>query len=160
MGIVKTVLLVTFVIISIILILLVLVQNEEDNGMGSAFGGGNSTAFGARSASVLTKTTGVFVALFFLVAFGLSFMNKTSKKDDLSATAAQVQGEEAKPESSATENWLENEIAPAENAGEAVENAETSVKSAETSVEESSDASENDDENAVTSEEYALGLEQ
>ena len=48
MAVLKTILLIAFVIICVLLVLLVLVQNEENNGMGSAFGGGQSTAFGAR----------------------------------------------------------------------------------------------------------------
>ena len=70
MGVIKTVLIVAFVIVCILAILLVLVQNDESNGMGSAFGG-NSAAFGAHSGSVLKKTTGVLVFLFFVITFGL-----------------------------------------------------------------------------------------
>ena len=80
MNIVKTVALVAFVIICVILILLVLVQNEENNGMGSAFGGGQSTAFGAHSANVITKTTGVFVALFFVAALVLHCLTRLLKR--------------------------------------------------------------------------------
>ena len=109
MNIVKTVALVAFVIICVILILLVLVQNEENNGMGSAFGGGQSTAFGAHSANVITKTTGVFVALFFVAAFGLALLNKAPKKADLSETVKQVQGAESE-NNAADENWLKDEV--------------------------------------------------
>lgn len=109
MGVVKTILLVAFVIVCVLAILLVLVQNDESNGMGSAFGGGNSAAFGARSGSVLKKTTGVLVVLFFAISFGLGLAGKASGKEDLSATAAELQGESSAAESE-TGNWLENEI--------------------------------------------------
>lgn len=92
MGIIKTILLVAFVIISILLILLVLIQNENSNGMGTAFGGGQSAAFGSHSASVLTKTTGVLVGLFLLAVFLLAFLNRGVLGDSgLSNTAQQVQ---------------------------------------------------------------------
>jgi preprotein translocase subunit SecG len=91
------------------LILLVLVQNEDDNGMGSAFGGGQSTAFGARSASVLTKTTGVLAGLFFVVAFSISLLNKAPAKDDLSSTVREVQGESSAAEAESG-NWLQDEL--------------------------------------------------
>ena len=55
MGVVRTILLVAFVIICVLLVLLVLVQNEDNNGMGSAFGGGQSAAFGAHSASEIGR---------------------------------------------------------------------------------------------------------
>ena len=79
------------------------------NGMGSAFGGGSSAAFGARSGSVLKKTTGVLVVLFFVITFGLGFVNKASGKDDLSATAAEVQGE-SKAAETESGSWLETEL--------------------------------------------------
>ncbi|MBP3366806.1 MAG: preprotein translocase subunit SecG [Treponema sp.] len=110
MGVVKTVLLVAFVIICVLLILLVLVQNEDTNGMGSVFGGGQSAAFGARSASVLTKTTGVLAGLFFVIAFGLSLLNKAPAKEDLSSSVKEIQGEA--PSAPESGSWLEEELNP------------------------------------------------
>lgn len=109
MGVVRTILLVAFVIICVLLVLLVLVQNEDNNGMGSAFGGGQSAAFGAHSASVLTKTTGVFVALFFIVAFSLSLLNKAPTRASLDDAAVQVQGAE-ETASSSDSNWIDQEL--------------------------------------------------
>lgn len=110
MGVVKTVLLVAFVIICVLLILLVLVQNEDTNGMGSVFGGGQSAAFGARSASVLTKTTGVLAGLFFIVAFGISLLNKAPVKEDLSSSVKEIHGES--PSVSDQGSWLQEELNP------------------------------------------------
>ena len=127
MGVVKTILLVAFVIICILLVLLVLVQNDDSNGMGSAFGGGQSTAFGARSASILTKTTGVFVALFFLLTFGIAFVNKPSSAADISKTVEAVQGktEETEEKDWTSELISKDEAAPETEASEA-ETAEVS----------------------------------
>ncbi len=113
MGVVRTILLVAFIIICVLLVLMVLVQNEDSNGMGSAFGGGQSVAFGARSASVLTKTTAVFVVLFFAVTFALALLTKAPTKNDLSATAAEVEGTEAVEETAVEQeagDWLEQEL--------------------------------------------------
>ena len=112
MAVLKTILLIAFVIICVLLVLLVLVQNEENNGMGSAFGGGQSTAFGARSASVLTKTTGVLAALFFVTAFGISLLNKAPAKEDLSSAVKEIQGEQTSSEDNGS--WLQEELSPAE----------------------------------------------
>ncbi len=92
MGIVRTILLVAFIIVCVLLVLLVLIQNEDNNGMGGVFGGGQSAAFGSHSASVLTKTTGVLAVLFFVFAFSIALASKGSEKaGDLSKTAAEVQ---------------------------------------------------------------------
>lgn len=110
MGVARTILLVVFVIVCILLVLLVLVQNDDDNGMGSAFGGGQSTAFGARSASVLTKTTAVLVGLFFVAAFGVGLLNKAPEREDLSGAVEEVEG--TTPAEEQSENWLDNEFTP------------------------------------------------
>ena len=113
MGVVRTILLVAFVIVSILAILLVLVQNENSNGMGTAFGGGQSAAFGSHSASVLTRTTGVLVALFLAFVFLLAFLSRGVAGDGgLSATAAQLQGSESATER--TGSWIDDEEVPQE----------------------------------------------
>ncbi len=120
MNIVKTILLVAFVVIAVLLVLMVLVQNEESNGMGVAFGGGQTTAFGSHSASVLSKTTGVFVGLFFVIIFVLAFLNKTPADDSLQMveTATEVQGS---AESSSTTSWFEEEETKVEESAPVVE---------------------------------------
>lgn len=120
MGVVKTILLVAFVIISVLLVLLVLVQNEDNSGMG-VFGGANSQAFGARSASVLTKTTGVLVALFFISAFALAFLNKAdtgkyTSEDINTEVTTETEIETVDEESSADSKWYVTE--PAETKAE------------------------------------------
>lgn len=134
MNIIKTVLLVAFVIIAVLLVLMVLVQNEESNGMGSAFGGGQSTAFGSHSASVLSKTTGVFVGLFFVVIFALALLNKTPSGDSLemSQTAAEV---ESKSESAESNNssWFDEDPASVET--EVVESANEILEAVSESAE-------------------------
>lgn len=106
MDIVKAILVVAFVIVCILLVLLVLIQNEDSNGMGSAFGGGASTAFGAHGASVLTKTTGVLVALFFVITIGIALINaKFGTKKSAEALAGQAAVEKAVEESSDDTSW-------------------------------------------------------
>lgn len=122
MSVVRTILLIVFIIVCVLLVLLVLIQSDDDNGMGSAFGGGQSAAFGARSASVLTKTTAVLVALFFLAAFGLGLLNRAPEREDLSGAVQAVEGADTSAEEGGS--WVEGELdagsstvntAPAEN---------------------------------------------
>src|SRR5574344_1023002 len=111
MDVVKTILLVAFVIVCVLLVLLVLIQNEDDNGMGGVFGGGQSAAFGSHSATVLTNTTAVLAVLFFVMTFFLAFLNKgtdaAKKAAEMGNTAAEVQG--AKEETGTTGgNWYDD----------------------------------------------------
>ena len=57
MGIISVFLLVVFVLVCILIIALVLLQTEDGGGLGGLFAGGSNSAFGSRSASVLTKAT-------------------------------------------------------------------------------------------------------
>ncbi|MBP5158480.1 MAG: preprotein translocase subunit SecG [Treponema sp.] len=110
MGIVRTVLLVAFVIVCVLLVLLVLIQREDSNGMGGVFGGGQSAAFGSHSASVLTKTTGVLAAMFFVFAFLIALVNKgVDRTGDLGKAAAEIQ--ETAPtvgEGASSGSWLDD----------------------------------------------------
>lgn len=124
MGAIGIVLLVAFVIVCVFSILLVLVQDKENSGMGGMLGGGNSTAFGSHSADVLTKTTVVFVVLFFVTAFALAFINKkSSAKDDLAGAAAEA-GMISDKSSEATADWWKND--------KTVESTETVVEPSKT----------------------------
>lgn len=109
MDIVKTILLVAFIIVCLFLILFVLIQPEDNNGMGSSFGGGNSAAFGARTQTVLSKTTGLFVVLFFVLTFSIAFLNRPEKKRDVSATVKEMNAEAAAAETNGG-NWMDAEI--------------------------------------------------
>ncbi len=77
MAVISVILVVLFVIICIFLIALVLLQNGEGEGLGGLFAGSSNSAFGSRSASVLTKVTYVCVGLFFVIALFLALVNKT-----------------------------------------------------------------------------------
>lgn len=75
------VLLVAFIIVCLLLILLVVIQDDGENGMGGLLGGRGTAAFGSHSASVLTKTTRVFVFLFFGLAVALALVTKKPSID-------------------------------------------------------------------------------
>ena len=93
-SVIKVGLLVVFVIICVLLVLLVLVQDQDNSGMGGLLGGGNSTAFGSHSATVLTKATVVFTVLFFIVTFAIAKIlpTKSGSTDADIRAAAQANG--------------------------------------------------------------------
>ena len=104
MGSLGVVLLVVFVIICIFTILIVMVQNDESSS-GGMFGSRTSTAFGSHSASVLTKTTFVLVALFIVTSFVLALLNKKpSVEKNLADTAAEIQ-QSAEEAANASKWW-------------------------------------------------------
>ncbi|MDR3284301.1 MAG: preprotein translocase subunit SecG [Treponema sp.] len=107
MGTIGIIFLVVFILICILLVCLVLVQNEEGGGMGGLFGDANSKAFGSRSGNVLTKTTYVLVALFFVTTFVLAFLNRAPSVRQLDPSALEIKTtvEEGK-------SWLDEESAP------------------------------------------------
>ena len=81
MGTIGVVLLVVFIIVCVLLVLLVAIQGDEENGMGGLLGGRGTAAFGAHSASVLTKATAVLAAMFFILTVALALVNKKPKTD-------------------------------------------------------------------------------
>ena len=109
MGVIGTVLLVCFVIVCLFLVLLVSIQDDGENGMGGLMGGRGTAAFGSHSASVLTKTTMVFVILFFALTVGLALVNKTPKvKGDL-VPVTETQTETETTSESSTDWWSSTE---------------------------------------------------
>ncbi len=64
-----------YVFVSVLMILIILMQRPKSEGLGAAFGGGvTENIFGAQTTNVLTKITGWFAAIFFLLTFVLSIL--------------------------------------------------------------------------------------
>ena len=62
-----------FILICILLIIVVLLQKGRGGGLGAAFGGSGSSAFGARTGDVFTWVTIALTAAFLLLAIGTTF---------------------------------------------------------------------------------------
>jgi len=78
MGFFAVLLLVLFVLVCALLIFLVIIQDEDSDSLGGIFAGGSASAFGSRSSNVVIKITYVLGALFFVTAFSLAVINKSS----------------------------------------------------------------------------------
>jgi len=64
-----------YVFVAVLMILIILMQRPKSEGLGAAFGGGvTENIFGAQTTNVLTKITGWFAAIFFLLTFVLSIL--------------------------------------------------------------------------------------
>jgi len=114
MSILGIVLLVVFIIVSLLLIFMVVIQDSDSDSLGGVFAGGSGSAFGSRSSNVVVRFTYVLGALFFVTAFSLALVNKSSVGDVESAA-------KKKAEAGATEWWnapvqapTAGELAPAE----------------------------------------------
>jgi preprotein translocase subunit SecG len=78
MGFFAILLLVIFVIVCLLLIFLVIIQDEDNDSLGGVFAGGSGSAFGSRSSNVVIRITYVLGALFFVAAFSMALINKSS----------------------------------------------------------------------------------
>ena len=67
-----------FLVICILLIVVVLLQKGRGGGLGAAFGGMGSSAFGTRVGDVFTWVTIVLTALFLLLAIGTTMLYRPS----------------------------------------------------------------------------------
>ncbi len=103
MGLIGIILLVVFVVICVLLVGIILLQKDEGGGLGGLFGGGGA-AFGSRSQTVVTKTTYVFVTLFFVTTFGLAVINRAPVVDSLTDTANQIEN----AQTTGGQDWLES----------------------------------------------------
>src|SRR5882762_8040791 len=75
MNILISVLLAINMLVALLMILVILMQRPKSEGLGAAFGGGvTENIFGAQTTNVLTKITGWFAAIFFLLTFVLSIL--------------------------------------------------------------------------------------
>ena len=95
------ILLVVLFISAIVISILVLLQNKSGD-MGSAFGGGSNTLFGARgSADFLTRTTSIAATVFFLSALALAYIYANQGKqasDSVVQTVAEPVQQESESE--------------------------------------------------------------
>lgn len=78
MGVFGIVLLVLFAIVCFLLVFMVVIQDQDSEGLGGLFSGAGNAAFGSRSSSVVVKFTYVLGGLFFVIAFGLAILNRST----------------------------------------------------------------------------------
>ncbi|UZV90514.1 preprotein translocase subunit SecG, partial [Treponema pallidum] len=87
MAVLSVMILSLLVVVCLLVVTLVLLQTEEGDGLGGMFSGGSRSAFGSRSASVLTKTSYVMVGLFFGLTFFLALLNRAPDDTGLQKAA-------------------------------------------------------------------------
>jgi preprotein translocase subunit SecG len=110
MGILGIVLLVIFILSCLLLILMVIIQDSDSDSLGGVFAGGSSSVFGSRSTNVVVRFTYALGAIFFVCAFSLALINKSSLGNVEKAAQAQGKGTtttewwNAKPQSSAPQS--------------------------------------------------------
>jgi len=123
MGIFGIVLLVLFSIVCALLIFMVVIQDQDGDGLGGLFSGAGNAAFGSRSSSVIVRFTYILGALFFVIAFGLAILNRSSIGNVEKAVRAQggqttewwSQDSQTAPDASTVEPAPAAETAPSSN---------------------------------------------
>ncbi len=72
------------IVVCVFLVLVVLLQQGKKDGMGSAFGGGSSSVFGARGAETFLEKLTKFLALVFMcTSLGLVYLSSRESSDKL-----------------------------------------------------------------------------
>ncbi len=99
MGILGVFLLVIFIIACILLVLMVIIQDSDSDSLGGIFAGGSGSAFGSRSTNVVVRFTYALGAIFFVCAFSLALLNKSSVGNVEKAAQSQTK------DTSSTEWW-------------------------------------------------------
>ncbi|GAB1457617.1 MAG: preprotein translocase subunit SecG [Spirochaetia bacterium] len=89
MGVFGIVLLVLFAIVCLLLIVMVVIQDSEGEGLGGLFSGAGNTAFGSRSSNVVVRFTYILGGLFFVIAFSLAILSRSSVGDVEKAVQSQ-----------------------------------------------------------------------
>lgn len=116
MGFFAVLLLILFVLVCALLIFLVIIQDEDSDSLGGIFAGGSASAFGSRSSNVVIKITYVLGALFFVTAFSMAIINKSST-GNVEALVSEQAGQTANTEwwkGDTTATTLAPGVAPAE----------------------------------------------
>jgi preprotein translocase subunit SecG len=121
MGILGIFLLVIFILACILLIFMVIIQDSDSDSLGGIFAGGSGSAFGSRSTNVVVRFTTILGVLFFVTAFSLALINKSSLGNvdaGVAQPAASASSEwwNGQPQDSATQSAQPAQPAPAENA--------------------------------------------
>jgi preprotein translocase subunit SecG len=70
-----------FIIICLLLVVVVLLQKGRGGGLGAAFGGAGTAAFGTRTGDVFTWITIVLTAMFLLLAVGASVLVRPAMRE-------------------------------------------------------------------------------
>ncbi|MBN1532184.1 MAG: preprotein translocase subunit SecG [Spirochaetes bacterium] len=73
MGVLLTITTVVFIILCILLVIVILLQSDKSAGVG-IMGGSSQSAFGSSTADVITKVTGVMIALFLLLSMAMAWL--------------------------------------------------------------------------------------
>ncbi len=101
------ILLVVLFISAIVISILVLLQNKGGD-MGSAFGGGSNTLFGARgSADFLSRATSITATIFFLSALALAYIYANQGRQSSDSV---IQSAQTSEESGVTETAADAEV--------------------------------------------------
>jgi len=118
MSVLGIVLLIVFIIASLLLIFMVVIQDSDSDSLGGIFAGGSGSAFGSRSSNVVVRFTYILGALFFILAFSLALVNKSSIGNVESAAkkkadAASTEWWNASPQTAAPEGLAPADAVPA-----------------------------------------------
>ena len=124
MGALVTLLIIVFSVASVLIIVVVLLQDEQGEGFGGLFGGGNSSMpFGSSGGNILVRISSFLGVIFLIssIAVALTFKTGDAGLGDVISESHQLEGENT--------NWFLDE-------SEEVSNVETETESEQVTGEE------------------------
>jgi len=104
MGIIGTLLIILFVIVSILLILFVLLQDDQGEGLGGLFGGSSGSPFGGATNNGLVKLTSILGTIFMVSALLVALVVKTPNSSNVISEARKISAENS------TGEWWNDEV--------------------------------------------------
>jgi len=93
MGIIGTLLIILFVIVSILLILFVLLQDDQGEGLGGLFGGSSGSPFGGATNNGLIRLTSILGTIFIVSALLVALVVKTPNSSNVISEARKINAE-------------------------------------------------------------------
>ncbi|QEN07699.1 preprotein translocase subunit SecG [Oceanispirochaeta crateris] len=104
MGIIGTLLIILFVVVSALLILFVLLQDDQGEGLGGLFGGSSGSPFGGATNNGLVKITGILGTIFMVSSLLVALVVKTPNSSDVLSEARKINAE------SSIGDWWEGDV--------------------------------------------------
>lgn len=114
MGIIGTLLIILFVIVSVLLILFVLLQDDQGEGLGGLFGGSSASPFGGATNNALVRLTTILGTIFMVSSLLVALVVKSPNSSDVVSEARKLNAENG------SGDWWDEDVQEGNGEGDAL----------------------------------------